>query len=265
MTERTYTADKVDAMIARAVAADRPLNTLHFAQWTNGEKDLSNYILVGSLTLAGIEDNEYGQSEIDSLENTIEALQERLVTGSEHKKVPLLAYIGELNTTPPAAQKPWVGLTDGDVKEIREQCDSIVTLHAIKAIEAKLKEKNTAAQPVVPDAIHHTDLSEHPQYIEGWNDCRAARQAQLKGIEAVKAIKQALAAQPAPVQEPVGYVAENGVVDWNVCAPPILTDLYTTPPAAPIPDAIHHTDLSEHPQYIEGWNDCRQAMMEMMK
>ena len=102
MTERTYTADEVDAMIARAVAAARPPNTLHFAQWTNEEKDLSNYILVGSLTLAGIEDNEYGQSEIDSLENTIEALQERLVTGSEHKKVPLLAYIGGLNTTPPA-------------------------------------------------------------------------------------------------------------------------------------------------------------------
>jgi len=46
-------------------------------------------------------------------------------------------------TTPPAAQRQWVGLTDECVKEIREQCDSIVTLHAIKAIEAKLKEKNT--------------------------------------------------------------------------------------------------------------------------
>ncbi len=33
-------------------------------------------------------------------------------------------------------------------------------------------------------------------------------------------------------QEPVGYVAENGLVDWNVCAPPILTNLYTIPPAA---------------------------------
>jgi hypothetical protein len=42
--------------------------------------------------------------------------------------------------------------------------------------------------------------------------------------------------------------------------------LYTTPPAQPsVPDAIHHTDLSEHPQYIEGWNDYRAAMLEMMK
>jgi hypothetical protein len=102
LTERTFTADEVDAMIARAVAAARPPNTLHFAQWTNGEKDLSNYILVGSLALAGIEDGEYGQSEIDPLDNTIDALQERLVTGSEHKRVPLLAYIGALTTTPPA-------------------------------------------------------------------------------------------------------------------------------------------------------------------
>jgi hypothetical protein len=55
---------------------------------------------------------------------------------------------------------------------------------------------------------------------------------------AITAIKQARSApyvasqlvQSAERGEPVGYVAENGVVDWNVCAPPILTDLYTTPP-----------------------------------
>jgi len=58
-------------------------------------------------------------------------------------KLDLLASWMRKYTTPPAAQRQWVGLTDEDVKEIREQCDSIVTLHAIKAIEAKLKEKNT--------------------------------------------------------------------------------------------------------------------------
>jgi len=41
---------------------------------------------------------------------------------------------------------------------------------------------------------------------------------------------------------------------------------FTTPPAQPaVPDVIHHTDLSEHPQYIEGWNDCRAEMLKGMK
>ena len=44
------------------------------------------------------------------------------------------------------------------------------------------------------------------------------------------AIKHRISHKPAQ-QESVGYVAENGVVDWNVCAPPVLTDLYTSPPA----------------------------------
>ena len=50
-------------------------------------------------------------------------------------------------------------------------------------------------------------------------------------IRGVRSEFEAMFATPQPAQqEPVGYVAENGVVDWNVCAPPILTDLYTAPP-----------------------------------
>jgi hypothetical protein len=114
-------------------------------------------------------------------------------------------------------------------------------------------------------------------------------------------------AQPAPVQEPIGYLfqhEETGLttvvdvqqVEWgfekNNPRHQKIGPVYTTPPAAQpaseadmqvyrsisdnyrkdlaaahpaVPDAIHHTDLSEHPQYIEGWNDCRAEMLKGMK
>ena len=97
------------------------------------------------------------------------------------------------------------------------------------------------------------------------------------------------AAQPAPVQ-----LTENWFVrdlreyaqrfhsahlfpGWDVQRALKHLGGCTTPPAAEftcstglchykaVPDAIHHTDLSEHPEYISGWNDYRKAMMEMMK
>ena len=43
---------------------------------------------------------------------------------------------------------------------------------------------------------------------------------------------------------------------------------YAAPAAAqpaPVPDAIHHTDLSETLEYIQGWNDCRAEILKGMK
>jgi hypothetical protein len=63
--------------------------------------------------------------------------------------------------------------------------------------------------------------------------------------KAIAAIKQALAAQPAPVQEPVR---------WSDYEP----DGRRYPA---VPDAFG-TREGEHPQYIEGWNDCRAEMLK---
>jgi hypothetical protein len=66
------------------------------------------------------------------------------------------------------------------------------------------------------------------------------------GKEAITAIKQALAA---PVQEPVR---------WSDYEP----DGRRYPS---VPDAMTSADIQEHIEYVAGWNDCRQAMLEMMK
>jgi hypothetical protein len=80
------------------------------------------------------------------------------------------------------------------------------------------------------------------------------------------------AAQLAPVQEPVAWIADTkrgyntvGYECKKVNALPHGTMLYTTPPAAKpaVPDAI--IEAGESPDYRDGWNDCRQTMLEMLK
>jgi len=84
-----------------------------------------------------------------------------------------------LYTTPPAAQRQWVGLTDAELMQTMNG-DWTSQFYFARAIEAKVFEKNGATGVTVPDAIHHTDLSESLEYIQGWNDCRQAMMEMMK-------------------------------------------------------------------------------------
>jgi hypothetical protein len=93
-------------------------------------------------------------------------------------------------------------------------------------------------------------------------------------IEMIDAIlKEHPAAQPAPVQPVAFFDPQKESFYWakpTRVIPPVTVDveplpLYTTPPAPAVPDAIHHTDMSESLEYIQGWNDCRAEMLKGMK
>jgi hypothetical protein len=120
------------------------------------------------------------QAELDATNRQVEILSDALAESQRQRQ---------------SAQRQWVGLTD-------EERDAIFELHhtrlggwdhggdevmydrhfvdAVAAIEAKLKEKNTAAQPAVPDALTSADIQEHIEYVAGWNDCRQAMLEMMK-------------------------------------------------------------------------------------
>jgi hypothetical protein len=92
------------------------------------------------------------------------------------------AIVGWINGSPHAAKQPWVGLTDEEFEEIELGCRSTSSgkIMAMQKVEAKLKEKNAAAQPAVPDALTSADIQEHIEYVAGWNDCRQAMMEMMK-------------------------------------------------------------------------------------
>jgi hypothetical protein len=76
-------------------------------------------------------------------------------------------------TTPPAAQRQWVGLTEDESDEIFNNWPTYNLDHFefAQVAVAKVFEKNLTTKVTVPDALNPKD--ENPAYAAGWNDCRA--------------------------------------------------------------------------------------------
>ena len=84
-----------------------------------------------------------------------------------------------------------------------------------------------------------------------------------------EAIKQT---RSAPVQEPVAFFCPSQGFYWakpTKIIAPVTVDvkplpLYTAPPAQPaVPDAI--IEAGESPEFRDGWNECRETMLQMLK
>ena len=103
------------------------------------------------------------------------------------------------------------------------------------------------------------------------DDCKGLSKWLANKPDAKRRVREALAEQPAQEPAPLRDVMVANLVreGINKHRARELADHFvglTSPPAqSSVPDAIHHTDTSETLDYIQGWNDCRQLMLEMRK
>jgi hypothetical protein len=61
----------------------------------------------------------------------------------EYKKDKNTIKLIPLYAAPPAAQRPWQGLTEGERNDLEDYCKMTIGKTAFDAIEARLKERNT--------------------------------------------------------------------------------------------------------------------------
>ena len=94
VADRELLDEGFTAFQALKIAMASQVIALH--AWEKSQKDDADYVVVGTLSLGGIEDEEYIESEIDPLDHVIDALQAKYIDGREHKRVTLLAYVGGL-------------------------------------------------------------------------------------------------------------------------------------------------------------------------
>jgi hypothetical protein len=138
-------------------------------------------------------------------------------------------------------------------------------------IGTKLYTTPPPAEFVCSTGLCHYKAQPAPTVPEGYKQSpehsEVFTKAQLLqyGADCVKA------AQPA-VQEPITLPSYADLVSAiqraaEAAGPKLLKEFFNgykdAQPA--VPDALTSADIQEHIEYVAGWNECRQAMLEMMK
>jgi hypothetical protein len=159
-----------------------------------------------------------------------------------------------------------VDMTNGaEVGEAAElMCEAIIAIKQARALDKKAENARELGLDYEPVGL--IDRLINPEQHYEFTDPKKAN-AVLMSL-----CQEAADALAAPVQEPVAWMYESVCGNDFACRhnPPDyaknIRPLYTTPPAAQpaVPDAFG-TREGEHPEYIQGWNDCRAEMLKGMK
>jgi hypothetical protein len=157
-----------------------------------------------------------------------------------------------LYTTPPAQPAPVQPV--GTYGEIHESMQALLRsgLQRDQQIYMAMKDRPLyTTPPAAPDLQAELDATN--RQVEILSDALAESRREVARLKAV--------------QEPFGYFRYDIRLDAWVQSRNSNqgTAFYTTPPAQPVvPDAFG-TREGEHPQYIQGWNDCFAEMLRGMK
>jgi hypothetical protein len=191
----------------------------------------------------------------------------------------------------------WRDIPSWRLDEIKERITAIKQALALDKMADNARELGLDYEPVpenfmdalrfdvaMRDAalVQEPDLIDRLKHPEDHYEFTNPKKANAVLMSLCQEAADVLAAPAAPVQERTDYAVHlnhcnigecEGVCKYLDDDCPALehTDMKAkwdrpTPPAQPaVPDALTSADIQESIEYVAGWNDCRQAMLEMMK